>query len=83
MMKQGLNLFLLMGLVAAASSACQKEAPTDKAGSQTPQAAGTIERAVQESVEGIKGPMDKARAVEGTLEKAAERTAGQAQSATP
>ena len=83
MMKQGLNFWLLMAFAVAVCSACQREAPADKAGSQTPQSVGAIEQAVQQSVEGIKGPMDKARAVEGTLEKAAERTAGEAQSATP
>ena len=42
-----------------------------------------IEQAVQQTVEGIKGPMDKARGPEGTLEKASERTAEQVQGATP
>ena len=42
-----------------------------------------IDQAVQQTVEGIKGPMDKARGVEDTLEKASERTAEQVQGATP
>jgi hypothetical protein len=82
-MKQRLRLLYLTAFVAAACSACQREDSPEKAGPQTPQPAGTIEQAVQQTVEGIKGPMDKARGVEGTLEKASERTAEQVQGATP
>ena len=37
----------------------------------------------QAVVDSIKNPMDKARQVEGTLEKAAEKTADQIKDATP
>ncbi|HEX8751174.1 MAG TPA: hypothetical protein VF732_08685 [Nitrospira sp.] len=51
--------------------------------SNAPQPAGVIDRTVQETVEGIKGPMDKARGVEETLGQAAERTAEQASQTGP
>jgi len=79
-MKQGLKLLFLTALVLAA---CQREDSAGKVGSQTPQPTGMIDQAVQQTVEGIKGPMDKARGVEDTLEKASERTAEQVQGATP
>ena len=77
MIKSSLDVWLLIALVVAGFSACQQETPSEKSGSQRSQSTGTVEQAVQETVAGIKGPMDKARGVEGTLEKAAERTAEQ------
>jgi hypothetical protein len=60
-MKQGLRPLFLTALVLAACSACQREVPAEKAGSQTPQSIGIVERAAQQTVDGIKEPMDKAR----------------------
>ena len=82
-MKHQLRLLFLIAIVLAACSACQREVPTEKAGSRTSQPTGKVEQAVQQTVEGIRGPMEKARGVEGTLEKAAERTEEQAQGSTP
>jgi hypothetical protein len=82
-MKQGLRPLFLTALVLAACSACQREVPAEKAGSQTPQSIGIVERAAQQTVDGIKEPMDKARGVKETLEKASGRTAEQVQGATP
>jgi hypothetical protein len=83
MMKPGTSLWFMSVLVLSLLSACQREAPAEKAASQPTDPAGSVEQAVRQTVDGIKGPMDKARTVEGTLEKAAERTAEQVQGATP
>ena len=82
MMKTGFGLWLPVAVIVAGFSACQRDTPSDKAGSQSPRAAETVERAVQQTVDEIKGPMDKARSVEGTLEQAADRTAEQEAGAT-
>ncbi|WP_455389387.1 hypothetical protein [Petrachloros mirabilis] len=82
-MKQRLKVLFLTAFLVTACSACQREDSAEKVGSQSPQPAGTIDQAVQRTVEGIKGPMDKARGVEETLEKASERTAVQVQGGTP
>ncbi len=82
MMKTGFGLWLPVAVIVAGFSACQRDTPVDKAGSQSPRPAETVERAVQQTVDEIKGPMDKARSVEGTLEQAAERTAEQEAGAT-
>ena len=52
---------------------CQRETPADKA--QPPQPASAVDQAAQQAVDAIKTPIDKARSVEGTVEKAAEQTA--------
>lgn len=65
-------LILLIGL-----SACQRETPAEK--TQSLQSATAVDRAAQEAVDAMKTPMDKARGVEGTLEKAAEQTADKVQ----
>jgi hypothetical protein len=59
-------LMLIVGI-----QGCQRETPVEKA--QSAQPASTVDRAAQQAVEAIKTPMDNARGVEGTLEKAAER----------
>ena len=56
----GLMAVVLVGLVG-----CNQESPAGKA----------TEAAGQAAVDAIKMPIDKARGVEGTLEKAAEQTA--------
>ncbi len=83
MIKPGMVFGLLMAYALLVFPACQRESPAEKAGVRSPRSTEAIEGAAQQTVDGIKGPMDKARMVEGTLEKAAERTAGQAQDATP
>jgi hypothetical protein len=79
---QGMSIWFMFMLVLSLLSACQREAPAENASSQPATQAGSVEDAVRQTVDGIKGPMDKARTVEGTLEKAAERTAEQVQGAT-
>jgi hypothetical protein len=63
-----LAFFFIAGLCA-----CQREAPTEK--SSSPQPISAVDQAAQQAIDSIKTPMDKARAVEGTLEKSAESTA--------
>ena len=54
---------------------CQRETPAGKTKAQNNQPAGAVEQAAQQAIDSIKTPMDKARGVEGTLEKSAEQTA--------
>lgn len=77
-----MRVLFLTALVLATCSACQREVPAEKIGSQPPQPAGTIDQAVEKNVEGIKKPLDKARAVEEVLGKASERTIEQVEGAT-
>ena len=83
MEQQRVNHLVAALLIVAICSACQQESATEKAGAASAQPSGTIEHAIQQSVDGIKGPMDKARGVEGTLEKAAERIGEQVQGQNP
>lgn len=72
---------MLMTLLVVGFSACERAKTTEQSAGPPP--AGVVERTVQETIDGIKGPMDKARGVEGTLGQAAERTAEQASQAGP
>ena len=74
-------LWISITMVLIGFSACQRDKTAEQSGALQP--AGKVEQAVQQTVEGIKGPMDKARGVEGTLGQAAERTAEQTLPATP
>ena len=65
---------------------CGQEAPTGKAGAPSSPATTSkpaAESAGQGVVDTIKAPMDKARQVEGTLEKAAGKTADTVKDAPP
>jgi len=79
MLRPCAKICLFMLFVMTVSASCQREEPTEKAGAQPQQPAGVVERAVQQTIDGIKGPMDKARSVEGVLEKSAERVGEQVQ----
>ncbi|MGH7183931.1 MAG: hypothetical protein ACREJN_18410 [Nitrospiraceae bacterium] len=61
---------LIVGIVG-----CQRETPAEKTGTQNSQPMGVAEQTVQQAVDSAKIPIDKARGVEDTLEKAAEQTA--------
>jgi hypothetical protein len=80
-MKLSACLWMSITMVTIGLWGCQRDKTDDQ--SKASQPAGTVEQAVQQTVEGIKVPMDKARGVEGTLGQAAERTAEQASQATP
>ena len=60
---------------------CQRETPTEK--TQPPQPASSVDHAAEQTVDAIITPMDKARGVEGTLEKSAERTADRVKETAP
>lgn len=80
-MKPSVPCCLSMTLLMVVFLACERSKTTEQ--SDAPQPAGVIDRTVQETVEGIKGPMDKARGVEEMLGQAAERTAEQASQTGP
>lgn len=74
MNKRQIHLVLLVYVILIVGvKGCQRETPTEKA--QPPQPDSTVDQAAQQAVDTIKTPMDEARGVEGTLEKAAEQTA--------
>ena len=66
------NVLGLMAVVLVGLVGCNQESPAGKA----------TEAAGQAAVDAIKMPIDKARGVEGTLEKAAEQTADRVKEAT-
>ena len=76
MNKRHFYVFLLVYMVLIVGAVgCQQETPAGKTGVQNNQPAGIVERTAQQAIDSIKAPMDKARGVEGTLEKSAEQTA--------
>lgn len=66
------NVLALMAVALAGIVGCNQESPAGKA----------TEAAGQAAVDAIKAPMDKARGVEGTLEKAEEKTADKVKEAS-
>ena len=71
-----LGAVLMWGLVGCGQEAPKTSAPAAPSKSATDSAGQAI-------VDSIKTPLDKSRAVEGTLEKAAEKTADQIKDAAP
>lgn len=90
MKRHGYHLSVLLGAMLAVIGGvgCGQEAPkmeAPKAAAPTAPAApskSVTESAGQEVVDSIKTPLDKSRQVEGTLEKAAEKTADQVKDVT-
>jgi len=72
-----LGAVLMWGLVGCG----QQEAP--KTSTPAVPSKSATDSAGQAIVDSVKTPLDKSRAVEGTLEKAAEKTADQIKDATP
>ena len=68
-------LLLVFVVIIVGIVGCQQETPAGKTGAQNNQPVGAVEQAAQQAIDSIKTPMEKARGVEGTLEKAAEQTA--------
>jgi len=83
MKKLGSRLAMMAGVVMVGVMGCGQEAPKTEAPKPPAPSKSVTDSAGQAVVDSIKAPMDKARAVEGTLEKAAEKTADQAKDATP
>ena len=84
MKRRGYWLAVVVGLVIAGVVGCGQEAPK----TSTPSAPAAPSKSATDStgqavVDSIKAPLDKSRAVEGTLEKAAEKTADTVKDATP
>jgi hypothetical protein len=75
-------IFLVYVILIVGTVGCQQETPTGEAGTQNNQPAGVVEQAAQQAINSINTPMDKARGVEGTLEKSAEQTAEKVKEAT-
>ncbi|TAL09020.1 MAG: hypothetical protein EPO02_11490 [Nitrospirae bacterium] len=73
---------LLLGvLIVVCLLGCGQEAP--KTSAPVAPSKSMTESTGQAVVDSIKAPMDKSRTVEGTLEKAAGKTADQVKDATP
>ena len=79
MKRRGYWLTMMVGVVMAGVVGCGQEAPTGKAGAPSTPA---VESTGQTIVDSVKDPLDKARQVEGTLGKAADKTADTIKDAT-
>lgn len=88
MKRWGNWLAMMVGVVMLGLTGCGQEAPkTEAPKAAAPSAPVAPSKSVTEStgqtfVDSIKTPLDKSRAVEGTLEKAAEKTADTVKDAT-
>lgn len=71
------NAIVMVGLIGCGQEAPKVETPTKAVAPSK----SVTESAGQAVVDSIKTPLDKSRAVEGTLEKAAEKTADQVKDA--
>jgi len=76
---------VMVGVVMVSLIGCgQQEAPkTSTPSAPAAPSKSATDSAGQAVVDSIKAPLEKSRAVEGTLEKAAEKTADQIKDATP
>jgi hypothetical protein len=74
-------LAMMVGVVIAGVVGCGQEA--SKTNAPAAPSKTVTDSAGQAIVDSIKTPLDKARGVEGTLEKAAEKTADTVKDATP
>jgi len=66
----GVGLLAMVGLLG-----CSQETPVEKTKAAAASGHAATQAAGQAAVDAIKTPLDKARQVEGTLEKSAEETA--------
>jgi hypothetical protein len=84
MKRRGNWLAVMVGVVMVGMIGCGQEAPKTSAPSAPPAPSKSVtDSAGQAVVDSIKAPLDKSRAVEGTLEKAAGKTADQVKDAAP
>ena len=81
MKRKGNWLAMMVGVVMVGLIGCGQEAP--KMSAPAAPSKSVTESTGQAVVDSIKAPLDKSRAVEGTLEKAAGKTADQVKDATP
>lgn len=85
MRKRGYWLAMMVGMVMVGLIGCGQEAPKTSAPATPPPppSKSVTDSAGQAVVDSIKAPLDKSRAVEGTLEKAAGKTADTIKDTTP
>ena len=83
MKRRGGWLEVMVGVVMVGMIGCGPEAAKTEAPKATAPSKSVTDSTGQAVVDSIKAPLDKSRAVEGTLEKAAGKTADQAKDATP
>ncbi len=87
MKRRGYRLAMMVGALALVGLiSCERETPAGKAGAPSKPAATSTpatDSTGQAIVDSVKTPLDKSRQVEGTLGKAAEKTADTIKDATP
>lgn len=76
-MMRTILISVVSSVLAISLGACQRENSAEPAKPSNP--ASSIDQASRQAVDAVKTPMDKARGVEGTFEKAAEQTADKVQ----
>ena len=79
MKRWGFWVAMMVAVVIACDVGCGQEQPAGKAGAPSKPATDSAGQAI---VDGVNAPLDKARQVEGTLGKAAEKTADTIKDAT-
>jgi hypothetical protein len=84
MKRKGYWVAMMVGVVMVGLIGCSQEEPkTSQPSAPAVPSKPATESTGQAVVDSIKQPLDKSRAVEGTLEKAAEKTADTVKDATP
>ena len=84
MKKSSYSWLFVVGLLAMVGLfGCNQETPIEKTKAAASSGNAATQAAGQAAVDAIKTPMDKARQVEGVLEKSAEDTAAKIKESTP
>jgi hypothetical protein len=84
MKKSKCNMLPVVGLMALLGLfGCNQETPIEKTKAAAASGNALTEPAGQAAVDAIKTPLDKARQVEGVLERSAEQTAAKIKESTP
>ena len=84
MKKSRCGLLVVVGfLLVVGLFGCNQETPIEKTKAAAASGNAATQAAGQAAVDAIQTPMDKARQVEGTLEKSAEDTAAKIKESTP
>ena len=84
MKKSRCSVVSVVGLLAMVGLfGCNQETPIEKTKAAASSGNAATQAAGQAAVDAIKTPMDKARQVEGVLEKSAEDTAAKIKESTP
>ncbi len=83
MKRRGCWLAMMVGVVMVGLMGCGQAAPKTEAPKAASPSKSVTDSTGQAVVDSIKAPLDKSREVEGTLKKAAEKTADTIKDATP